>query len=768
MLNQIDASANKFFVITLHSSKRNSDLLDSEGKLRMDARRNIDYSIIPEHMWLECKDMYDKEIQIGDAYNVSISFSYNGITNKSVCVHGIEKIFDVIQTIFVNKTFSIDSFKQMFVVKCNGRIVDPMVNFEDLKEEDDKIVLIVERIVKSDDQVAVMETSSINENELKTFYEREMLEKVQADAFVSQKSPLDILEKYLKFYKRIYTVCDENKILFEKAASTSALNNLDFSMVEDSLKRNERRYTTQYKIDECGNTEAYALADMKNSRCVGIMNIGNSCYMNASIQCLNNCPFFSNFFVFYKNAFAHENYHIPFNELSENRDYKKYIKIISNWSKIVAECRHPNVISPRDLKNSIAEKNETFNNSKEQDSAEFIGSLLDYIHEGLSYNAKKLSDTSFCPNTSVQSSNAQFREFINAQRSIISELFYGMYTNVFKCSNCGHIKTKNDLLMILTLPIPNKIVYHSSSTLILLQARAPIKILIPLNITVEQAIEYTKLEYDIKHDLFFVEYCDGKIIEVPQGHKTIDSIKNSILIYEVRANKRYYLCSLYYTKLLFIKAKVPLDFLIEEGHFKNNLYEKFKPYFANDITPTNFFDSIKLKKGPFNSIMNLPTVEIQFKDIKCLFGDHFKLLSLHTSNKPDGVSLKDCLNYCFQEEMVESLCTNCNQSSAFSLKTSLTVLPKYLIIQFKRFAYNGGGTKINTFIDFPEDNFKINGETFRLIATTNHVEIGLGYGHYIAYIRKDALWYCCNDSLVSRVPGPDKASSYLLFYEKIG
>lgn len=836
MADQIEESSIGFYVVTLHASKKNSSLLGPTGNLRMDARRNIDYDIVSSSVWESRKTEYDTEIPIKNAYNVFISFLCNGYTSKNVNVHGVEKVFDVVQTLFVCKAWSIDQFSRMYEIKWKSNTVNPMMNFEHFGDSSRQIVLTVERKADvRDDNLQVLETSTINENEICSLPNHNGCPPDGCSRASREDNVVSMLAKNMKFYEKIYTLNDQSR----KKAS-DILQMIDSAGFESP-------------------SEMALLKGMRNQDCVGIINIGNSCYMNSSIQCLNNCSIFSNFFYCFRETIDSQDPHPPFTELSRNEKFAKNLQIISIWSDVVRMCRQSKPFSPRILKHEIASKNQAFNNSKEQDAAEFIESLLTYLHEGLCYKKTEASSvpgsqfstvcsgipetassslssvpsglstslsTGYCstelstnssmdslpsqgledtgdgdgsvsdadtrdiqnsdegfqtlPKTRAYSSlavdmhqcldddmiSSEFERLINAERSIVSELFYGMTTTVMECCSCGYKKFKNDLMMFLPLSIPNKISYHSSCTLMLLGNSPPMKVLIPLNFSVQEAIEYTKIEHGVTSSLIAIEYCDGCIVQVLPSLKTISNVMNNIFFYEIRSSHSQVICHLYYRKMYFIKRKVPIDFIVEEEHYKASLYEKLKGYFVKNFSMMELFNKIKVKRGAFNTILNMPSIDIVFDDASEMFGDKLSLLTVVPSKKKNDVTLKDCLEYCSKNNNVELRCEKCNASREFILHSTITKQPKYLIVHLKRFSYLGNGTKINTFIDFPEDNLRIENSIYKLIATSNHIEIGLGYGHYVAYLRKDNGWYCCNDSVISKVPKPDKASSYILFYEK--
>lgn len=59
--------------------------------------------------------------------------------------------------------------------------------------------------------------------------------------------------------------------------------------------------------------------------------------------------------------------------------------------------------------------------------------------------------------------------------------------------------------------------------------------------------------------------------------------------------------------------------------------------------------------------------------------------------------------------------------------------------------------------------------SYELIAVAVHMGQSISSGHYIAYVKRNGSWYCCNDSNVSECSEKDAMSSnaYLLFYRQV-
>ena len=164
---------------------------------------------------------------------------------------------------------------------------------------------------------------------------------------------------------------------------------------------------------------------------VGLSNLGNTCYMNASLQCLSNTKDFTKYFI---------------NKLDEpilnydNRINTAEGLVTKEFSKLINDMwlSEEGVINPIDFRKSFIQLYPAFNNHVQQDSQEFLSTLLNYLHIGLSRNS--------------HSNDLDFYK----QESIISDLFQGEFKNIIKCQKCNQVKIKNEKYMFLSLPIPEK------------------------------------------------------------------------------------------------------------------------------------------------------------------------------------------------------------------------------------------------------------------------------------------------------------------------
>ncbi|XP_068197166.1 ubiquitin carboxyl-terminal hydrolase 33 isoform X2 [Antennarius striatus] len=102
----------------------------------------------------------------------------------------------------------------------------------------------------------------------------------------------------------------------------------------------------------------------------GLKNIGNTCYMNAALQALSNCPPLTQFFL----------------ECGSMVRTDKKPALCKSYQKLVSDLWHKNRSSylvPTNLFQGIKAINPMFRGYSQQDSQEFLRCLMDQLHEEL-------------------------------------------------------------------------------------------------------------------------------------------------------------------------------------------------------------------------------------------------------------------------------------------------------------------------------------------------------------------------------------------------
>lgn len=186
----------------------------------------------------------------------------------------------------------------------------------------------------------------------------------------------------------------------------------------------------------------------------GLKNLGNTCFMNSTIQCLSGTGPLARYFLdgSYKRHLCREN---PLSSKGRIADsYSQLIK--SMW------LSQEGVINPSQFKNVVGDILPSFAGNQQQDSQEFLAFILDSLHEDL--NLARQGNPRF-PNDPESDSDGipdnvlmkrEWEKYRKRNWSIIVDMFQGSLKSYLACQTCGKSSTTFNPFMYLTLPIPPK------------------------------------------------------------------------------------------------------------------------------------------------------------------------------------------------------------------------------------------------------------------------------------------------------------------------
>ncbi|XP_026331617.1 ubiquitin carboxyl-terminal hydrolase 8 isoform X2 [Hyposmocoma kahamanoa] len=170
----------------------------------------------------------------------------------------------------------------------------------------------------------------------------------------------------------------------------------------------------------------------------GLKNLGNTCYMNSILQCLNNTAVLVQYFC--------------------TGQYLEHINRSNSTRGAIAEevaalirvlwGGHYRFISAKDFRKELGKHQRAFRGCEQQDSHEFLTILMDWLHLDLQFTIKPQ------PKENMGPAERAWHEYTKAKESLILRLFYGQIKSTVRCTVCGKTSVTYDSFSSLSLELP--------------------------------------------------------------------------------------------------------------------------------------------------------------------------------------------------------------------------------------------------------------------------------------------------------------------------
>ena len=174
----------------------------------------------------------------------------------------------------------------------------------------------------------------------------------------------------------------------------------------------------------------YISSNIQEEPQIGLANIGATCYMNATLQCLSHTINLSNYFLNKKNE-----------KLIKSKQLSKgYLEVIKRlWLK--SYNKNKTYYEPHEFKKLISDMNPLFQGIAANDSKDLVNFIIQQLHEELNKANLNQVNNTFEINQydEKQMFLSFFEEFKNNQKSIISDNFYFFIETKTECLNCKQI-----------------------------------------------------------------------------------------------------------------------------------------------------------------------------------------------------------------------------------------------------------------------------------------------------------------------------------------
>ena len=463
----------------------------------------------------------------------------------------------------------------------------------------------------------------------------------------------------------------------------------------------------------------------KSKPLIGLENIGATCYMNATLQCLCIIEKFADYFKYDDRLYdivikdnQNQNLCTSFRKLIENlypelNENKNGFKVKNKNIKIIYELNKEIIkgyYAPKEFKNKISQMNPLFEGIQANDAKDLVNFLIMTLHEELN-KAPKNQIEEFNGNIFEEQKNKDLmfqnfsKNFMKTQQSIISDIFYALNYNMTQCSNCQTYSYNYQIYFFLIFPL--------------------------------EEVRKFKFSNNNANSSFNNFNNFGNM-----NNNFVSNINNNNL-----GN---------------------FNFANNNLNFNNN-------FLINNFNNNNFSNNFN------NNFMNNNFNNNNFSNNFNNFNNNMNNMLTNNNNNQNVVDIMDCFEF---ERKVNFMsgdnamyCNYCKQTCASSMCTILATGPEILIIILNR----GKGIEFNVKLNFTQTldlaeyiEIKETGCKYELIGVITHIGESSMSGHFIAYCREfwKNTWLKFNDAMVDPVKNfqsevIDFAMPYLLFYKKI-
>ncbi|PIK33737.1 putative ubiquitin carboxyl-terminal hydrolase 32, partial [Apostichopus japonicus] len=295
-------------------------------------------------------------------------------------------------------------------------------------------------------------------------------------------------------------IVEEQSILIE-------IRNKDLSWPEEmSLLAKNKQDKYKQVISEGGVT--------------GLSNLGNTCFMNAAVQCISNTQPLTLYFK--TDSYLHE---LNMSNLDGMKGHiaRRYGELVNDlWSGTAKS------IAPLKLRWTIAKYSRTFNDSQQHDSQELLSFLLDGLHEDLNRVRQKkyveLKDSDGRPDEEV--AKEAWDSHLVRNQSVVVDLFQGLLKSQVRCKHCGNTSVRFDPFTFLSLPLPMESSMHIEIIVVRIDGSVPLKYGLRLNLD----DKYRTLKRELAElcnlsaeQLLLVEIAGAMVKSFPQDNQKVRS-----------------------------------------------------------------------------------------------------------------------------------------------------------------------------------------------------------------------------------------------------
>ena len=328
-----------------------------------------------------------------------------------------------------------------------------------------EIFYICKKFRNKIDYIKILSLNDDYSFNLKYFITIDLYNSISLESLIKSFIESKDLKTFFKHYninnnkgrqKLIYTFTECGEVINLSIPEQNNNNELNSINIKDTARRNSNKNAlkNEYSEENLDNFYIKSFDQIKITPMIGLQNIGQTCYMNAALQCFSNTKSLTRYFLNYGNLQFIKNNFIAISDEDEPQLVKEYLKLLRHlW------CDNPkSSYAPYDFKQTIGIIEPLFKNFEANDAKDFVNFMVMRLHEelnGIDGNLIKQNNLiqptlPLNPYNQVQVLQSYLYEFQLNFNSFISNCFYGTTQGEFECQVCKSLFFQKGQYMPLT------------------------------------------------------------------------------------------------------------------------------------------------------------------------------------------------------------------------------------------------------------------------------------------------------------------------------